>query len=122
MLQDRATSADASIANLMRDQRTDLYTPLLVGMWLDAVSMGTIVILAVQWFTTARRTDNAWTRALVMFQLAICSLATTLMVLQVNYYFVYGFGDYLSSLRVTCTYVPATCMAAPEGTIWGRRM
>ena len=90
------------MASTLASRRFDMYAPFLVGIWLDTLFVGAILVLYARWVAHARRTDTWWTCALVHFTLAMtifCSSCDTAHLVAI---LAAGFGDYLAFFDVLC--------------------
>ena len=90
------------LEQIVRSRQISLYLPFLVGMWLDAVFLGLILIAFCRWVIYVRPSDSKWTQALVWW-LMLPTVVTSAFLVAHNYFlFVTGFADYLRIFNVTC--------------------
>jgi hypothetical protein len=95
-------AALAELEHMVQHRQISLYLPFLVGMWLDAVFLGLIMILFCRWVVFVRPTDSKWTQALVWWLMVPTAVTSSFLVAQNYFLFVGGFGEYLRIFDVTC--------------------
>lgn len=82
--------------------RHDFLYPLSIGLWLDSMCLGVLLLLVSHWTWTAARNDNKRIRGLVGYLILVAVIATALMLVQVFKYLVVGFGRYGALTDITC--------------------
>ena len=81
------------MANL-RDMRLQLFSPFIIGGWLDTVLLGLVAVTVGQWMYGVCATDRRSTKVLVAY-LILASLATTTCTLvHWHHVFLQGYGDF----------------------------
>lgn len=90
------------LEQIVRSRQISLYLPFLVGMWLDAVFLGLILIAFCRWVIYVRPSDSRWTQALVWWLMLPTAVTSAFLVAHNYFLFVTGFADYLRIFNVTC--------------------
>jgi hypothetical protein len=100
---------------LLAAVQQDFLYPLIIGLWLDSVCLGLVLVLISHYAFTAYKRDNVWVRGLVLYLMAVACVATALMVLQVFVYVVKGFGSYSAMRWITCMSMFTPCTGNRQG-------
>ena len=85
---------------------------LKTRLWIDAILLGAIAALCIQWVARSWRAERPGIKVLVAWTtLASVAYTAWLLVLCLRY-FVFGFGEYLQFEQVGCEYpFPPRCGA-----------
>ena len=95
-------AANAILASALSSRRFELYAPNLIGIWLDSLFLGLILILYAFWVLRVQATDARWTKVLVHITLATTAFSSVYFLAHLLHILGAHFGEYLAFFDVLC--------------------
>lgn len=98
-----SSSADL-IALAMRPKRIEYYLPFMIGVWLDAICLGLLLVAFGAWMSSVRKTDTPLVRYLVLYLMVASFMMSGFMIGQWFLIYVHGYGDFFQLFDTHCEY------------------
>ena len=96
-----SASQELLIASFMRNRRVELYLPFIIGVWLDALCLGLLVVTFGSWLTTVRQTDRPLVRYLVFYLMGLSTLMSGFMMAHWFVVYILAWGQFTKLFDTT---------------------
>lgn len=93
----------AALKLVLKPRRMEIFTPFLVGGWLDTFFLGLTAVAFAQWVLEVRQTERRWVKWLVGYLMLISLGSTALTMIHWFFVFINGFGDYTTLMDTNGT-------------------
>ena len=86
-----STSSSADLIGLaLRSKRVEYYLPFMIGVWLDAICLGLLLVAFGAWVSSVRKTDTPLVRYLVLYLMVASFMMSGFMMGQWFLIYVHG--------------------------------
>jgi hypothetical protein len=92
------------LSSMLAPRKMDLYSPFLIGAWLDSLFLGLIAIMWVRWLVYVRPTDTKWTRILMYYIMLPNLFSSVGLIIHVLHLMSTNFGNYIAFFDLTSAY------------------
>lgn len=86
---------------MLAPRKVHLYSPFLIGAWLDSLFLGLIAIMWIRWFMHVRQTDTKWTRILVYYIMLPNLFSSAGLIVHMLHLTSSNFGNYMAFFDLT---------------------
>ena len=100
------------LKHVMEPRRMELFSPFLVGGWIDTLFLGLIAITFTQWLYEVRSTDRKWVKILIGYLVVTTLGSTACTIVHWYHVFINGFGDYTTMMSTSGAFLSVWSLGA----------